>query len=69
VNSKQEKDEETSSLKNAKEKKRNAPIEDLDAEALKSCDVACGSPGICVDDEKWGLIDRSDSKHDSEANF
>jgi len=67
--SKQEKDEETGSFRKAKGKKVKAPIEDLDAETPKFHDNTCESPKIRLTDKERGLVEGSDSNHDSEVNI
>jgi len=44
-------------------------MDDLYVDVPKSGCIIRESPGIRLIDNKWGLRDRSDSEHDSEANF
>jgi len=44
-------------------------MEDLDAEAPKSCDATRVSLGIRLADKKRGLADGSNIEHDLEVNF
>ena len=61
---KQKKDEEISSLRKGEGKKRKAPMEYLDAQALKSHDTACKYHKIHLAAKKHGFIEGIDNEHD-----